>query len=79
MSLYAISDLHLSFDEDKPMDIFGINWENHQEKIRENWKKTVKENDVVLLPGDFCWSMYLQDTYKAFNYLDNTAREKSYC
>lgn len=21
MSLYAISDLHLSFDEDKPMDI----------------------------------------------------------
>lgn len=55
MSLYAISDLHLSFDEDKPMDIFGTNWENIQEKIRENWKKTVKENDVVLLPGDFCW------------------------
>ena len=47
MSLYAISDLHLSFDEDKPMDIFGVNWKNHQEKIRENWKKTVKENDIT--------------------------------
>ena len=76
MSLYAISDLHLSFDEDKPMDIFGTNWENHQEKIRENWKKTVKENDVVLLPGDFCWSMYLQDTYKAFNYLETLPGKK---
>ena len=76
MSLYAISDLHLSFDEDKPMDVFGINWENHQERIRENWKKTVKENDVVLITGDFCWSMYLKDTYKSFNYLENLPGKK---
>ena len=28
MSIYAISDLHLSFGDNKPMDIFGANWEN---------------------------------------------------
>ena len=29
MALYAVGDLHLSFFRDKPMDIFGANWENH--------------------------------------------------
>ena len=76
MSIYAISDLHLSFDENKPMDIFGEHWENHQEKIKENWIKLVKENDLVLLPGDFCWSMYLKDTYKAVEYLEELPGKK---
>lgn len=76
MSIYAISDLHLSFNEDKPMDIFGNNWENHQEKIKDNWEKTVKQDDLVLLPGDFCWSMYLQDAYKAFEYLEKLPGKK---
>ena len=62
MSIYSISDLHLSFGDNKPMDIFGETWENHTEKIRENWNKKVKENDLVLLPGDFSWAMYLKDT-----------------
>ena len=44
MSIYAIADLHLSFAEPKPMDIFGENWTNHEEKIKENWKKQVKDD-----------------------------------
>ncbi len=76
MSIYAISDLHLSFEENKPMDIFGENWENHQEKIRKNWLNTVKENDLVLLPGDISWAMYLNDTYKTFEYLENLPGKK---
>ena len=35
MSIYAIGDLHLSFNENKPMDIFGDNWEGHVEKIKK--------------------------------------------
>ena len=35
MSIYAISDLHLSFGENKPMNIFGENWNNHEEKIKK--------------------------------------------
>ena len=47
MSIYAIGDLHLSFGTNKPMDIFGFNWENHAEKIRENWIKKVKDDDLA--------------------------------
>ena len=32
MSLYAIGDLHFSTAVNKPMDVFGDNWDNHQEK-----------------------------------------------
>ena len=76
MAIYAISDLHLSFGDNKPMDIFGVNWENHTEKIKENWNKKVKENDLVLLPGDFSWAMYLKDTYKNFEYLNGLPGKK---
>ena len=37
MSIYAISDLHLSFGvKDKPMDVFGNQWENYEERLKEN-------------------------------------------
>ena len=70
MSIYTIGDLHLSFHENKPMSIFGDNWENHEEKIKNNWIENVKENDLVILPGDFSWSTYLKDTYEDFLYLN---------
>ena len=66
MSIYIIGDLHLSFGTDKPMDIFGDNWENHSEKIKENWIKKVNKDDTVILPGDFSWSTYLEETYNDF-------------
>ena len=59
MAIYVIADLHLSFLNDKPMDIFGSNWKNHAEKIKNNWIKKVKNGDTVILPGDFSWAMYL--------------------
>lgn len=70
MSIYVIGDLHLSFSVNKPMDVFGYNWENHAEKIKENWLKKVKENDTVIIPGDFSWSTYLEETYKDFEFLN---------
>ena len=76
MAIYAISDLHLSFGNNKPMDIFGANWENHTEKIKEDWLKKVTNGDLVLLPGDFSWAMYLQDTYQDFEYLNNLPGKK---
>ena len=42
MALYAISDLHLPLGVDKPMDIFGKNWENYVTRLEENWKNTVQ-------------------------------------
>ena len=70
MSIYTISDLHLSLGMDKPMDIFGNNWKNHEKKIRDNWIKKVKKEDLVLLPGDFSWAMYIEDAKKDFEYIN---------
>ena len=76
MAIYTISDLHLSLGMDKPMDIFGDNWENHEKKIRSNWIKKVKENDLVLLPGDFSWATYIEDAKKDFEYLNQLPGKK---
>jgi len=43
VALYAISDLHLASTGEKPMDIFGEKWSNHDEKIKENWNRIVKD------------------------------------
>lgn len=76
MSIYAIADLHLSLNHKKPMDIFGQNWENHAEKIKEDWVSKVKENDTVLIPGDFSWETYLEDTKKDFEFLNSLPGKK---
>lgn len=69
MSIYAIGDLHLSFNTDKPMDVFG--WNNYENIIENDWKEKVKEDDLVLLPGDFSWSMKLEETFKDFEFINN--------
>lgn len=76
MSIYVIGDLHLSFNENKPMDIFGDNWKGHEEKIKNNWLEKVTDNDLIILPGDFSWSMKLEDTEKDFEYLNSLPGKK---
>lgn len=71
MALYAIADLHLPLGVDKPMDIFGVAWKNYVERLFENWQHTVKEEDTVVLPGDFSWAMYLDESKRDFEYLNS--------
>ena len=59
MPLFAIGDLHLPGHGDKPMDVFGAQWEQHFESICRNWQSAVGDDDVVLIPGDISWAMYL--------------------
>ncbi len=61
MRVFAIGDLHLSGFSPKPMNIFGEHWSDHWTVIKENWKATVKDADVVLLPGDLSWAMKLSE------------------
>lgn len=80
MALFAIADLHLSFnkevslygidvenDQYKPMDVFG--WERHFDKIRDNWLSTVTEDDTVLIPGDISWALKLEQARYDFNWI----------
>lgn len=76
MAIYTIADLHLSFNTNKPMDIFGQNWQNYEEKIKQDWLAKVKQDDVVILPGDFSWAMYLEETEKDFEFIDKLPGRK---
>ena len=64
--IYTIGDLHLSFKENKPMSVFGENWNGHEEKIKKDWLEKVRKEDLVVLPGDFSWATYLKDTDEDF-------------
>ena len=61
MALYTIADLHLSGSSDHQMDVFGSRWQNYTQKICNNWKAIVKEEDTVILPGDISWAMNLSE------------------
>ena len=76
MSIFVIGDLHLSFNNPKPMDIFGENWAGHEEKIKNNWIANVNEDDLVILPGDFSWETYLGETKKDFYWINNLPGKK---
>lgn len=76
MAIYVIGDLHLSFNTNKPMDIFGQNWQNYEEKIKLDWLSKVKPEDAVILPGDFSWAMYLDETDKDFEFINDLPGKK---
>ncbi|MEQ8765912.1 MAG: metallophosphoesterase [Planctomycetota bacterium] len=57
MRIFGISDLHLSLGVDKPMDIFGDHWEDHHLQIEAAWRERVRDDDIVLCPGDTSWGM----------------------
>ncbi len=71
MKVFAISDLHLSINCNKPMDIFGPVWENYLSDIEKSWNKNVKKNDIVLLAGDHSWAMKLQDARADIDYISS--------
>lgn len=67
--IFAISDLHLSFSVNKPMNVFGSRWDDYENKLRENWQSVVAPEDVVLMPGDTSWATYLKDAEKDFSFI----------
>lgn len=69
MKVFAIGDLHLSTSGEKPMDVFGPEWEGHDEKIAANWRRHVGEDDIVLLPGDLSWAMRLEDARRDLEFI----------
>lgn len=76
MALYAISDLHLSFQSKKPMDVFGESWKNHHEKIEKSWRSMILPEDTILIPGDLSWAMRLSEAIDDFEFLHSLPGKK---
>lgn len=75
-TIYAISDLHLSFGVNKPMNVFGKKWDNYEQRIKENWERRVKSDDYVLLPGDLSWGLTLKESRKDFEFINSLPGRK---
>lgn len=60
MKVFAIGDLHLEGGNDKPMDVFGAQWNQHFQRIEAAWRQNIGSEDLVLLPGDISWAMKLE-------------------
>jgi hypothetical protein len=76
MNIYAIGDLHLNFNTNKPMDVFGDQWVNYERKLQKNWIQTIQSEDMVLLAGDLSWAMKLEETKEDFAYLNTLPGHK---
>lgn len=78
MKIFAIGDLHLSFNEkiDKPMDKFGPGWEGHPGSLENAWRELVSEEDLVLIPGDISWALKLNEALDDFKWLHDLPGRK---
>lgn len=70
MKIFAIADLHFDSKNEKPMNIFGDNWINHEKKIIDDWVKTVSCEDLVLVPGDISWATKLDEAVEDLEKID---------
>ena len=75
MAIYAIGDLHLSVAAKKPMDIFS-GWDNHAEKLIENWRRKIRDEDTVVLAGDTSWGMDLAQAAADFRLIHKLPGQK---
>ena len=76
MALYALGDLHLSFQVDKPMDVFGSVWKHHERKIEKYVRKTVKDEDTLVLTGDHSWGRKLPECREDLAFIENLPGRK---
>jgi len=79
MKIYALGDLHLSFSSGKPMDVFGDHWKDHHLLLQRNWQEQVREEDLVLLPGDLSWAMTLDEAQDDLMWLESLPGKKIIC
>jgi predicted phosphohydrolase len=69
MKIFALSDLHLSFETDKPMDLFGDHWADYENEVKKNWNTLIGANDIGIIAGDISWAMRMEETRKDFDFI----------
>ncbi len=78
MSIFVLSDLHLSTDlsMNKSMDVFGDRWRDYMTKIQKNWNSVVGDGDTVIIPGDISWATRLEEAYSDLDFLNKLNGKK---
>ena len=76
MALYALGDLHLSFQTDKPMEAFGRVWKHHEKKIEKYVGQSVKPEDTLVLTGDHSWGRKLPECREDLAFIERLPGRK---
>ena len=76
MALYALGDLHLSFQVDKPMAVFGPEWKDHEKKIEKYCRKKIGPEDTLVLTGDHSWGKKLSTCEKDLAFIESLPGRK---
>ena len=74
MALYVMGDFHLSLSTDKPMDVFGEIWREHEKKIAEKWP--LEAGDTIVINGDISWAMDFKEAAADFKFLQSLPGRK---
>ena len=76
MALYALGDLHLSFQANKPMDAFGKVWKHHERKIEKYVNQIVGPEDTLVLTGDHSWGRKLSECREDLAFIERLPGRK---
>ena len=71
-----MSDLHLSLDTNKSMEVFGGARDRYIERIYDNWNSLISSDDTIVIGGDISWAMNLEDCKKDFEFLNSLPGRK---
>jgi len=70
MTVWAISDLHLSLARPESRERFAGRWRDHEAQLEANWRQVVRDDDLVLLPGDVSMARNHRDLQADLKWLD---------
>ncbi len=72
MRIYCLSDPHFGRD----MSRFGEVWVDHEQKIQDRWRDVVRDDDLVLVPGDVTWATTTKSTMAHLEILSGLPGQK---
>jgi predicted phosphohydrolase len=70
VTIWGISDLHLSFARPDRRERFAARWRDHAATIEREWRAVVRPEDLVLLPGDLSMARTHREVQPDLAWLD---------
>ena len=58
------------------MEVFGARWANYVQRISDNFKRLVTDEDTVVIPGDISWALSLEEAVSDLKFIDSLPGKK---
>jgi predicted phosphohydrolase len=57
------------------MHIFS-GWDDYMNRLEKNWRSSICPEDTVIIAGDICWAMRIDDAFNDFSFINNLPGKK---